>query len=414
MAKPYDDKKHPRDVGKFTKIEGGLPSRANDPNKSQQMPAVKDEASAEDPRMQQARDIIAKQFGQRTPGQPNPAEMRDANALRGLGFHAGVGYKRAAAATDALHSSGDLQAMHHHGKILQDAIKSLKTSGAKSEEIDKLRRGLTGLHSALTRNDRVGAHEALGQLQHGFYHSHAAFQKEYGHGPFPLIGDKLKQAEAEHEKKMAQPSPGYDRGYNPPLGGGVDNGKPLLKYGKGENATKTQLRSLMGSKEFADLKEFFRLTREEEVAAPLIQKTAEQQPVTVNFNMPGQAPMTMKVGNDAEEIKAMFEASKAQAPVIQLPAPVTHVHSYQDVHVEPTPVKFEATVEAPKAPVVNVTNQVNPTPVQVTNNNQIDVEAKPGEMNLDVKVEAKLPERKPRELEFKTDKDGKLTGAVSK
>ena len=209
MAKPYDDKKHPRDTGKFTKIEGGLPSRPNDPNKAQQMPAMKDDAGAgagangEDPRMAQARDMIAKQFGQRTPGQPNSTAMRDANSLRGLGFHAGVGYKRAAAAIDALHSSGDLQAMHHHGKILQDAVKSLKAGGAKSEEIDKLRRGLTGLHSALTRNDRVGAHEALGQLQHGFYHGHAAFQKEYGPGTFPLIGDKLAAAEAGYAKKAA-------------------------------------------------------------------------------------------------------------------------------------------------------------------------------------------------------------------
>ena len=410
MAKPFDDKRHPRDTGKFTKIEGGLPSRPNDPNKAQQMPAVKDDAGAEDPRMAQARDMITKQFGQRTPGQPNPAEMRDANSLRGLGFHAGVGYKRAAAAIDALHSSGDLQAMHHHGKILQDAVKSLKAGGAKSEEIDKLRRGLTGLHSALTRNDRVGAHEALGQLQHGFYHSHAAFQKEYGPRTFPLIGDKLKQAEAgQPGKDKASKDAGAafqkDRGVAPT---GLKKSEDAASSAMGMPSADPKPKKPETMRD--ELTNDFQMFKDY-VAAAVAGKTGNSgQPVTVNLHMPGQAPMTMKVGNDADEIKAMFEASKAQAPVIQLPAPVTHVHSYQDVHVEPTPVKFEATVEAPKAPVVNVTNQVNPTPVQVTNNNQIDVEAKPGEM----KVEVKLPERKPRELEFKTDKDGKLTGATSK
>ena len=406
MAKPYDDKKHPRDTGKFTKIEGGLPSRPNDPNKAQQMPAVKDD---EDPRMTQARDMIAKQFGQRTPGQPNPAEMRDANALRGLGFHAGVGYKRAAAAIDALHSSGDLQAMHHHGKILQDAVKSLKAGGAKSEEIDKLRRGLTGLHSALTRNDRVGAHEALGQLQHGFYHGHAAFQKEYGPGTFPLIGDKLKQAEAgQPGKDKASKDAGAafqkDRGVATT---GLKKSEDAASSAMGmpSSEPKPKKPETMRDEPVSDFQMF-----KDYVAAAVAGKTNSGQPVTVNLHMPGQAPISMKVGNDAEEIKAMFDAARPDPVVVQMPAPVTHVHHKSQVTVQPTPVKFEATVEAAKAPVVHVTNQVNPTPVQVTNNNQIDVEAKPGEM----KVEVKLPERKPRELEFKTDKDGKLTGATSK
>jgi hypothetical protein len=412
MPKPYDDKKHPRDTGKFTKIEGGLPSRANQPGKSQQMPAMKDDAGdgadGEDPRMAQARDQIAKQFGQRTPGQANPADVRDANALRGLGFHASVGYRRAQAATDALHSSGDIQAMHHHGKILQDAIKSLKAGGAKSEEIDKLRRGLTGLHSALTRNDRVGAHEALGQLQHGFYHSHAAFQKEYGPGGFPLIGNNLKQAEAGQAGKDNTPKEAgaafqKGRGIAP---AGLKKSEDAASSARGmHDEPKPKKPETMRDEpsEFQMFKDF--------VAAAVAGKTNSGQPVTVNLHMPGQAPINMKVGNnDAEEIKAMFDAARSDPTVIQLPAPVTHVHNYSDVHVEPTPVKFEATVAAPKAPVINVVNQVNPTPVQVTNNNQIDVEAKPGEM----KVEVKLPERKPRELEFKTDKDGKLTGATSK
>lgn len=59
-----------------------------------------------------------------------------------------------------------------------------------------------------------------------------------------------------------------------------------------------------------------------------------------------------------------------------------------------------------KPPVVNV--QVNPTPVTVENN----IEAKPGKLAVAVAVDAKLPDRKPKEIAFKTGKDGKLIGAT--
>lgn len=409
----FNDKKHPRDAGKFSKIQGGLSGQGDDPNKSQQMPV---QGGDEDLRIKQARDMIAKQFGQRTPGQVNPADVRDTNVLRGLGFHAGVGYKRSAAAIDALHSSGDLQAMHHHGKILQDAVKALKTNGAKGEEIDKLRRGLTGLHSALVRNDRVGAHEALGQLQHGFYHSHAAFQKEYGPGTFPLIGDKLKQAEAgAAEKTAARPAPGFGKGK--PAGGVPINQGHSPDYDTSPTPKEEPKKKpeVMRDESFEMFKNYVAActeTLKAERAAP-----AAGQPITLNMHMPGQAPVTFNGApvtvnsappvmvedrESAEKFKSAVTAAVAAKPdVVVHTAPVK-----VDVHnqIEPTPVKFEATVmPAPAAPV---TIQVQPTPVAIHNHNNI--EAKPGE------VKVVLPERKARDLKFETDKEGKIVGASVK
>lgn len=62
-----------------------------------------------------------------------------------------------------------------------------------------------------------------------------------------------------------------------------------------------------------------------------------------------------------------------------------------EVKVEPMPFQAEP-------PDVHV--HVNPTPIHI--------EAKPGEVTL------VLPERKPRDIEFKTDANGKLTGATVK
>lgn len=170
---PHDDKKHPRDQGKFSKIPGGK----RDPDAP---PDPRDDARA------QIKSSVLAGTGPTQPAQP----MRDPMALRTLGTSAGRGYSTAQKAMMAMHASGNVQALQHHGRALQDAIKNLKTGGAKPEEIEKLRHGLGALHSALSQGDSVAAHEALTGLQHGFYHAHNEFRKEHGVGGFPPIGQQ--------------------------------------------------------------------------------------------------------------------------------------------------------------------------------------------------------------------------------
>lgn len=192
--KPFDDKKHPRDTGKFSRIPGGKQDGSDDV-----------EPPAPDPR-DDARQEIKNSI---TSG----AEMRHPQQLRTLGLTSGRAYEAATNATKALHASGDVSVLHHHGKAMQDAVKALKQGGAKPEELEKLRRGLTALHSALSIGDQVAAHEAITGLQHGFYHAYSSFRKEHGMGGFPLIGQEFKDAAArgdqqtkDLEKKHGGPS----------------------------------------------------------------------------------------------------------------------------------------------------------------------------------------------------------------
>lgn len=357
----------PNELGKFTKIPGG---KSQDMGADQARP---DEAAAP------ARQAM-----------PQQSMGRDPKALHDLGFHATVGYGASARAVDALHSSGDLQAMHHHGRALQESVKALKLHGAKPEEIERLRHGLTSLHSALTRNDRVGAHEAINNLRHGFYHAHAVFQKEFGPGGFPVIGRGSQGAPAGGQAQQAgqgnpkAPQPAQSKQAKPkPQDQGANPGKVAMRAQEWAPSTMPDPAA---------------------VGSAAAVQSQHPSPVVVNLHT---APVTNNPADSISQFKdVLVEAMRATKPV-QVNVPPTQVHVQNKVDptpvrvenkVEPTPVKFEATVEQPKAPDVHV--HVNPTPVTV--------EAKPGEVTV------KLPERKPRDIKFETDKDGKLTGASMK
>ena len=172
----FDDKKHPRDTGKFTVIPGGKDAQPGAKPGAKPPPTnVLDQAK---------RDMMTGAAG----GMPQP--VRTPQSLGQLGQHASSGYRAVGQAIEAMHA-GDIGVLHHHGRALQASIQQLRGAGAKPEEIEKLRRGLGKLHAGLVTGDKATAHEALTMLQHGFYHAHDAFTKEGG-GAVPPIGPSLR------------------------------------------------------------------------------------------------------------------------------------------------------------------------------------------------------------------------------
>jgi hypothetical protein len=471
---PFDDNKHPRDLGKFSKIQGGKPGEG-------------DPADPRDPARESIKQSIMQGAGAMDPN------ARDPQLIQQLGSGAVSGYHSARQAMDAMHAAGDIQALHHHGKIMQKAVKALKDGGAKPEELAKLRHGLAMLHGALTRGDRVSAHDAVTQIAHGFYHAHGEFEKASGGMGIPpisnppsagamamdKIGDKAKsgqEAESERTGKIQDENtpqsrlkkargiidkqfPGQFR-VVPAHRFGLDDlpEKPSpeafdeaikkaenIKVGQWDHRYVGMDRLLPSENKEADPAFVEQIKKNPNAAPPIVVKPhgngynildghhryaahkaagskgmwavvvkdgdymrdvpapVEAKGVTINFHT---APVTHGDPAQLEKFKsAMVDTLKAASqpaqPInIQIPNSVIH----NKVDVSPTPVKFEATVEP--APVTiqeskpDIHVHVNPTPVTV--------EAKPGE------VKVVLPERKPLEIEFKTDKDGKLTGAKGK
>lgn len=386
-GKTFDENKHDREQGKFAPIPKGSEAELD----AYTQPGEK---------TREAGRMIQKQFGTLQPeltGRPvvYPANMqRPPDALKNLGSQAQFGYRSTRRAIDALHSSQGLQAMHHHGRAIQDHIKALKHHGARPEELEKLRHGLSALHAAVSGNDPVKAHEALTQLQHGFYHAHSSLSKEGGGvgGTFPMLGTPADdQAEKGRDQKIKKD---WDE---------INSRQGLPDIGQ-QNAIGRQMK-----REKTNFKSV-----DSDDRRMFLPATPQQSPVTVNLH-------TAPVNNNAQDAAAQFkdilvEAMRATKPVqVNVPPAQVSVQNkvnptpvHVDVDVNPTPVKFEATVQpsevkvvhqdAPKAPDVHV--HINPTPVTV--------EAKPGEVTV------KLPERKPRDVEFKTDKDGKLIGMKEK
>jgi hypothetical protein len=321
---------------------------------------------------------------------------------------------------------------------MQDAIKALKIEGAKPEELGHLRKGLTGLHSALARNDHAAAHEALTQLQHGFYHAHTSFQTEHGGGSFPLIGTKemLETAmransraadaadwrDAQTARRNAAdgdlagvPSEVRSKIEKEEARGLIVPTKPKQdKYREADSYRRPDKPAAMRdadevAKRIADdamtmFKDF--------VAASTKVGSDKTQPVVVNLTLPSQGvTLDQRTGVDTAAfrngLEAVLDKQKDLTRTIVVPAPQV----LNKVDVSPTPVKFEATVVTPEPKVPTMPDihvNVNPTPVTVQNN----VEAKPGEVK--VVADVQLPNRssKPRSVEFQTDKDGKLTGAT--
>lgn len=107
--------------------------------------------------------------------------VRPSESLKTMGNHSARGYDASHQAMDALHQQG-VHGLHHHGRQMQESIRSLAKSGAKPEELKDLRNHLSGLSGALASGDKVKAHQSLLGLQHGFYAAHAGYEKEHGPG----------------------------------------------------------------------------------------------------------------------------------------------------------------------------------------------------------------------------------------
>lgn len=452
--KPFDDNKHPRDTGKFSRIPGG---KGDGPDAA--------EPPAPDPRDDARQEIKNTLTG--APGARHPQQLRT------LGLTSGRAYEAATNATKALHASGDVSVLHHHGKAMQDAVKALKRDGAKPEELEKLRRGLTALHSALSIGDQVAAHEAVTGLQHGFYHAYSSFRKENGPGSFPLIGQEFKDAVAAGDartKKILSEHPNpetvaasqhsykadqadrkardYMRGYRAAMAKFSDgpqsasakhrkvleshgyefgyhhNGKNVYTHPSGHTAHTNH----EGTEIYHKGKKLNTLSTSEDLHGYLTDthgpskhdavdpdkpinkletmRAAPASPVTFHLHT---APVHNGDPDGVTKFKdAVVEALKATPPTpVHITVPQQQTVVENKVSVEPTPVKFEATVQAAPAQPSDVHVHVSPTPVHV--DNKVNVEAKPGEMK--VTADVKIPERKPRDLEFKTDKDGKIIGA---
>lgn len=383
----FDDKKHPRDQGQFSpKSTDGAQPQAK-PNWTSPDPALNPGAGA------------AKQQLIQAAAAPS---MRDPMKLQDMGRHSASGYAIARKALDAFHAGG-ISGVHHHGRAIQEAVRMVKEAGAKPHELAKLRHGLSMLHAGVMTGDSARVHEALTQIQHGFYHAHGAAAKEHGGmGGFPMIGAQAPAPEDSLHRmgrvlkgtwEDTVGTPG-DRPWNKAIGA-IPSPKEAIK-GVGGMVKKIfapgkKQEAAAGGGKFSD-------DESPDTLLPTLTAPAAS-PVTINFHT---APVTNGDPQAVERFRdTVVEAFKAQhppAPVnITVPAPVIE----NKVKVEPTPINFSAAM-----PVVEV--QVNPTPVHIDNK----VEAIPGK--VEVTADVKLPERKPLSVEFKTDKEGKLTGMESK
>ncbi len=272
-------------------------------------------------------------------------------------------------------------------------------------------------------NDSQGPEEDGGLFDHGSPEDHGAMFQEpspfieedpdaFGHGSPDESEDLFSETAEGDPSAPAQSDAPLPSG---PQGAGVGSSPPLSRHeraleGKGdmsEGNTTIEEGQELGRGGVIDKKKF----------------NAKEDPVnlTINFNVsPGDGkPNMFKVGMEAKEgdkpaipgqtVIMTHDAHFEIKDKIEVAPPVVHNHITvpQAPVTPPTPidVKVENVVHVEPTPV-----HVDPTPVTI--NNQNNIEAKPGEVK--VTADVKLPERKPREIEFTTDRDGKVNGAKEK
>lgn len=128
--------------------------------------------------------------------------VRPSSSLRAMGGFASGGYDTTHQAMASLHEQG-VQGLHHHGRKMQEFIKSMAQSGAHPHELKDLRTHLSGLSGALAAGDKVKAHQSLLGLQQSFYSAHAGYEKEHGPGPqFPQHRFNPQGGMSAHESAL--------------------------------------------------------------------------------------------------------------------------------------------------------------------------------------------------------------------
>ena len=128
-------------------------------------------------------------------------------------------------------------------------------------------------------------------------------------------------------------------------------------------------------------------------AAPIVNVPEAQAP-TVMVNVP--API-VNVTNEAQTFEmppaqVTVNVPEQQAPIINVPAPIVNVTNEAQTFEMPA---AQVTVNVPEQPPAQVTVEVQPTPIEITN-----------EVNL---PEQEAPKRK---VSVRRDKEGNLTGAT--